>query len=75
MNIHESDERVKDLCARLTSASDVDINSIVQELQQALREHNEIVRRLAFQTLQVLNKSEPPENEPSAGSSASNAAD
>jgi hypothetical protein len=45
------EDRIRELCARAISAQESELDSIFFALQQALREHNERLRKLAAEKL------------------------
>jgi hypothetical protein len=51
---HRLDDRVRQLCAKVVASSDHEIGSSIAELKAALREHNERLRKLAFDQLSRL---------------------
>jgi hypothetical protein len=50
---HRLEDRIRELCAQAVSAQDSDLESIFSELQSALREHTERIRKLAAAKLTV----------------------
>ena len=41
------EDRIRELCSRLVSAEDGDVEPLISELRSALREHNQQLRKLA----------------------------
>ena len=54
------DERVKKLCAKAATARDSEVEEILAELQEALKEHARFVRFMVSKTLTGMNKERPP---------------
>ena len=46
------DERIRELCAKVTTAQDSEVEAVLVELQAALREHNQFVGQMTAQTAQ-----------------------
>ena len=44
-------ERIRELCAKAITAEDSEVQAVLSELQAALREHSQVVRQMATQTL------------------------
>src|SRR5229473_6762211 len=47
MRARRLEDRIRDLCSRAVAAQDSELDSIFSALQQALREHNDRLRKLA----------------------------
>jgi hypothetical protein len=45
------DDRIRDLCAKAVTAPESELHAIFSELNAALREHNERLRKLAAEKL------------------------
>lgn len=75
LEINEIELRVRDLCNRLkSSVEEQEILEILNELQDAIREHTEAVRQLAVASMKGI--STPPREKPSPDpDSTSKAAD
>jgi hypothetical protein len=54
------DERVKKLCAKAAAAPENEVEEILVELQEALREHARFLRFMATKTLTRVHKERPP---------------
>ena len=54
------DDRIRDLCVKAVTASDSELDAIFSELNKALREHNERLRKLAAEKLGSLKKVDEP---------------
>ena len=73
LEINEIELRVRDLCNRLTAAvEEQEILSILNELQDAIREHTEAVRQLAVASMKGISTQprEKPSPEPDSTSKA-----
>src|SRR5216684_7600838 len=47
MRARRLEDRIRDLCSRAVAAQDSELDTIFSALQQALREHNDRLRKLA----------------------------
>jgi hypothetical protein len=56
MEIHRLDERIRLLCSKATSAPESELDSILTELDAALGEHTEFVRRTTAGAVSPLSK-------------------
>ena len=45
------DDRIRDLCAKAVTAEESELEPVQTELREALREHNERLRRLAAKAM------------------------
>jgi hypothetical protein len=54
------DDRIRDLCVKAVTAPDSELDAIFSELNKALREHNERLRKLAAEKLGPLKKADEP---------------
>ena len=45
------DDRIRELCAKAVTAADSELEPVQTELREALREHNERLRRLAAKAM------------------------
>ena len=45
MSDQELETRIRNLCAKVTSAKDPELSSLIHELRQAIREHNQQARK------------------------------
>jgi len=54
------DERVRKLCAKAANASECEVEEILAELQEALKERTRFVRLMASKTLARVSKERPP---------------
>jgi hypothetical protein len=59
------DERVKKLCAKAATARESEVEEVLAELQEALKEHARFVRFMASKTLTRMNNKERPPSPPS----------
>ena len=50
------EDRIRDLCAKVVDADEKEISSAISDLQSALREHNDRLRKLAFSKLSNLHE-------------------
>lgn len=51
-----TDDRIRELCTKVLSARDSEVDRAISELQAALREHTERARQLSAATLARLGK-------------------
>ena len=64
VQIDSIDERIRDLCAKVTVAQGPEVETILSELRAALKEHAEMVRYLALHTLNHLPQYESSPEQP-----------
>jgi hypothetical protein len=55
------EDRIRELCAQAVSAEEPELEIVLAELQAALREHTERLRRLAAAKLTTLDENAQPE--------------
>ena len=63
MEFPSIDERVRKLCAKAANAREEEVNEILAELREALREHTRFVRFMASKTLNRVNNELPPSSQ------------
>ena len=61
------EDRIRILCSRALTAADHELAPILAELQAALREHSERLRRIAILKLTGIKGEMPPERRSSPG--------
>ena len=51
VEIEDIHERIRDLCARAVTAEEPEVESLLAELRAALRQHAQLVRKMAMRAL------------------------
>jgi hypothetical protein len=56
VEIHPSEERIKELCSRAVTAEESEFESVLADLRAALRDHAQLTRLMVIKAAKDLNR-------------------
>jgi hypothetical protein len=59
VEIHDIEDRIRDLCAKAAAADEDEAQKILSELNKALRQHSDFLRKITAKTLNLPPRKRP----------------
>jgi hypothetical protein len=60
VEIHDIEDRIRELCAKAAAADEDEAQEILPELNKALRQHSDFLRKITAKTLNLPPRKRPP---------------
>jgi hypothetical protein len=60
VEIHDIEDRIRELCAKAAAADEDEAQEILSELNAALRQHSDFLRKITAKTLNLPPRKRPP---------------
>jgi hypothetical protein len=60
VEIHDIEDRIRELCAKAAAADEDEAQQILSELNAALRQHSDFLRKITAKTLNLPPRKRPP---------------